>query len=67
MYLVTSDIFYMPLPSREILNFKLGTPTDIMLRADELSELTLIRAVKLPCCNKAYIMPLLHDDIVQSF
>ena len=67
VFLVISDIFDMPLPSRKILNFKLGTPTDIMLSADELAELTLIRAVKLPCYNEEYIMPLLHDDTVQCF
>ena len=67
VYLVTSDIFDMPLPSREILNFKLGAATDLVLIADELAELTLIRAVKLPCYNKEYIMPMLHDDTVQCF
>ena len=67
VYLVTSDIFDMPLPSREILNFKLGAATDLVLIADELAELTLIRAVKLPCYNKEYIMPMLHDDTMQCF
>lgn len=67
VYLDTSDIFDIPLPSKEILNFKLGAPTDIILSADELAELNLIRAVKLPCYNEEYIMPLLHDDTVQCF
>lgn len=62
VYRETEDFFVNPLPSREILNFKLGNCVNETFNQVELDSLDLIRAVKLPCYNHVYMMPLLHDN-----
>lgn len=62
VYEETEDFFENPLPSREILNFKLGNCNNQTFTEVELDSLELIRAVKIPCYNNFFVMPLLHDN-----